>query len=771
MGMMEMGAIALVPALIEGAMAAVITAIVAGGCVYVFRWGNSCVRRDRSFLSILTGHTRASARDLAANYRSLCARAVFACFGRSGAPKRKELPVESGRYSAAATTNVSVPACAGPPRVATAEHSCGVFKLIAGHSGELAATTPLPLAQRESECEDGSAAQDEPPFCLPTLEDNCEIGAQAGESRPMDGGSWAVRSPRAKALDEGGIYMANRGLEGDSYMPVLPAEDDIRAESRRASRDFDLLGLAASRVRKISRDLVARQRSRHTSRDHACSRSRPRSTDYEALVTQDADAARACALSPPASPPETGGKQRGKAKAQQEVAASADVPADVSADVPDDVCPVCLEPLGAQGTMEMPLCRHVIHSHCALRMAARCMNGTACPICREQHPDLQDVGCSTGEAGSSAEPETPPAPSTAKDCAACGGEAAKQPRESSADAIETRAEATEADSAAAGSAAAENAAELVSSRAEVRARALAAKAEAQKRAARAAVALRAAQATVLSATRVAELAVAKADKASEARGSAGLWATAGTSLREEVEGQRPLSSKGSSRGLAPSQRAWGGEGDELLEESTDSTAGLTSPTSARAPRCTATQLPTLRGERISRQLLECKAAVFKVGRDPPQDCASKQPGIGGKCGAVPLGTRIDKTAPKETIEPPKHISIFDVVVAATKTHSEIKRRWRPEREVRARLIVAWAFNAFIYVASALLSLTYGVKFKSTTTNEMITVWVLAMLQVYLIIEPLQILIMVCLPSLCTPKTRCGRCCTNAWQVLNEVFRP
>ena len=148
----------------------------------------------------------------------------------------------------------------------------------------------------------------------------------------------ARRDPRAEL---------GQVLVAAALVPVLPAEDDIRAESRRASRDFDLLGLAASRVRKISRDLVARQRSRHTSRDHACSRSRPRSTDYEALVTQDADAARACALSPPASPPETGGKQRGKAKAQQEVAASADVPADVSADVPDDVCPVCLEPLEA----------------------------------------------------------------------------------------------------------------------------------------------------------------------------------------------------------------------------------------------------------------------------------------------------------------------------------------------------------------------------------------------------------------------------------------
>jgi hypothetical protein len=130
--------------------------------------------------------------------------------------------------------------------------------------------------------------------------------------------------------------------------------------------------------------------------------------------------------------------------------------------------------------------------------------------------------------------------------------------------------------------------------------------------------------------------------------------------------------------------------------------------------------------------------------------------------------------------------------------------------------LAWLFNVLVYFAASLLSLTYGVKFGSTSTNEMITVWIIAMVQIYFFIEPIQvtlaltltltlalaltltlalaltitiplnpnpnpnptvtltltqILIVVCAPFLCDDSTRCGRCCLRLRYCYNECFSP
>ena len=87
------------------------------------------------------------------------------------------------------------------------------------------------------------------------------------------------------------------------------------------------------------------------------------------------------------------------------------------------------------------------------------------------------------------------------------------------------------------------------------------------------------------------------------------------------------------------------------------------------------------------------------------------------------------------------------------------------------MCTAWTFNIAVYATCALLCLTYANKFGANSTNEMITVWIIAMFQIYLIIEPVQILVTACAPFLCTEDSRCGRCCLRVKYYYNEFFSP
>jgi len=182
------------------------------------------------------------------------------------------------------------------------------------------------------------------------------------------------------------------------------------------------------------------------------------------------------------------------------------------------------------------------------------------------------------------------------------------------------------------------------------------------------------------------------------------------------------------------------------------------------------RLPSLRGQRISRNLLQ----EGKNGAELDVMDAKKQ----ATTQAKPFGKWIIEPTPHSSKavddEGDKSLTLHtfsDVLTAATESHQKTKRRWRSDRAVRTRQLIAWGFNSSIYSAAALLSLSYGVKFKSNSTNEMMTVWVLAMLQVYLVVEPMQILVVVCLPNVCNSRTRVGRCCTNAVKCCNEIFQP
>jgi len=256
--------------------------------------------------------------------------------------------------------------------------------------------------------------------------------------------------------------------------------------------------------------------------------------------------------------------------------------------------------------------------------------------------------------------------------------------------------------------------------------------------------LQAAKRTAAAAIQASERAAERADAALSSRASS------------RAASRRAMRSKGQ-----PVDRLPVGGSDDLFE-TTDSRVASSLLNLAPLPPPTSGRMPSLRGERISRDCLGSRPVAEDV-----QDGAVKPK---GKWASISLGSLVD-AAGVAGCEAPKLRSISELVDAASKSHQETKRSWRSTRETRTRASVAWAFNAFIYVGAALLSLTYGVKFRSNSTNEMITVWMLAMLQVYLVVEPLQILLVVCLPTLCTSQTRCGRGCTKTWKALNEIFRP
>ena len=115
---------------------------------------------------------------------------------------------------------------------------------------------------------------------------------------------------------------------------------------------------------------------------------------------------------------------------------------------------------------------------------------------------------------------------------------------------------------------------------------------------------------------------------------------------------------------------------------------------------------------------------------------------------------------------------LDNYEAAASAKDQVQQHTRrSDRSVCVRMYIAGIFNLWVYFVGALLSLTYGVKFGPDSTNEMITVWVIAMFQIYCIIEPVQILIIVCAPFLCDDSTRLGRFCLKARYCYNEFFSP
>lgn len=99
-------------------------------------------------------------------------------------------------------------------------------------------------------------------------------------------------------------------------------------------------------------------------------------------------------------------------------------------------------------------------------------------------------------------------------------------------------------------------------------------------------------------------------------------------------------------------------------------------------------------------------------------------------------------------------------------------RWRNKSEQFRRRFAGWFFNALMYVLAGLLVLVYGVQAlgPDTMTSTIVT-WLVAILQVFLIIEPLQVCIVAALPFCVNEGTRAGRCCRRLQQFYNEILAP
>lgn len=80
-------------------------------------------------------------------------------------------------------------------------------------------------------------------------------------------------------------------------------------------------------------------------------------------------------------------------------------------------------------------------------------------------------------------------------------------------------------------------------------------------------------------------------------------------------------------------------------------------------------------------------------------------------------------------------------------------------------------QAFIVLFSCFVSLIYALKFREEATRMMALSWLIAYAVTFAIVEPLQVLILVCMPCLFDENTRCGRCMLWTRFIYNEICAP
>ena len=99
-------------------------------------------------------------------------------------------------------------------------------------------------------------------------------------------------------------------------------------------------------------------------------------------------------------------------------------------------------------------------------------------------------------------------------------------------------------------------------------------------------------------------------------------------------------------------------------------------------------------------------------------------------------------------------------------------RWRSFREQRCRNAIAWLFNAVMYFICTVMVLAFGVEaLGPSVMASTVAGWVAGLLQVFLIVEPLQVLIVTCFPYCIEEDTKCGRCFRRVQWFYNEFLSP
>jgi len=122
--------------------------------------------------------------------------------------------------------------------------------------------------------------------------------------------------------------------------------------------------------------------------------------------------------------------------------------------------------------------------------------------------------------------------------------------------------------------------------------------------------------------------------------------------------------------------------------------------------------------------------------------------------------------------PQKLTDFAAVVLTAYVDHAKRRMRMRSERERRCRKGVAWLFASVVYFVATWIVLIYGVQsLGPEAASATIFSWLMALLQVFLIIEPLQIFFFAALPFCVGPSSRIGRFFEQLRTFYNEILSP
>jgi hypothetical protein len=106
-----------------------------------------------------------------------------------------------------------------------------------------------------------------------------------------------------------------------------------------------------------------------------------------------------------------------------------------------------------------------------------------------------------------------------------------------------------------------------------------------------------------------------------------------------------------------------------------------------------------------------------------------------------------------------------------------KLGWRSPVEMTLRMGFAWAFNVSLMITCCLLSVIYARTFNQEATRAMLLTWLLSYGVTFAIIEPSQILMIACLPTIFDQDLHDRHCRTvgrylhRCRAVYNEVCRP
>ena len=138
-----------------------------------------------------------------------------------------------------------------------------------------------------------------------------------------------------------------------------------------------------------------------------------------------------------------------------------------------------------------------------------------------------------------------------------------------------------------------------------------------------------------------------------------------------------------------------------------------------------------------------------------------------------------KNVPKELL-PPKQVRnrVNDwqqrVAQPQVKTMYELYRarleaeRWISDRLYYGRSAMAWFLVAFMSFVTGLASMAFAVQFGNNQTRDMLIGWGISVTWCFAIVEPVQIIVVTCIPFFIAEDSRCYVCFENIRWAYNEV---